>query len=188
VTSALRQLGLHEATNVSLSHQVLNRARWSTLEWGRRLRHLLGRTLVAVGGALTVAIDETVERRWGHRLTTRGPDRDPLASSQQRAVATSGWRWRVWTLVITPPWTPRSWALPVLRVAAPTPEVSPRLGRRHQTGPHGARQMLWVVRRWWPGVESTRLGDQAYRVHDLGDACARWGVRVVAPRRLDAAV
>jgi hypothetical protein len=107
----------------------------------------LVRTLVAAGGALPFAIAETLERRWGHRLNTRGHDRDPLASSQQRSVATSGVRWRVLTLVITPPWTQRAWALPVLSVPAPTPEVSRRLGRRHQTVPRRARQMLLAVRR-----------------------------------------
>ena len=188
VTAALRQMGLHNATNFSLYHHVLNRARWSPLDLGRRLLHLLVRTFVAVGGDLTFVIDETLERRWGHRITARGHYRDPLASGKQRSVATSGLRWVVLTLVITPPWTWRAWALPVLRVAAPTPEVSQRLGRRHQTVPHWARQMMLVVRRWLPGVEITMIGDQAYSVHELGGACARRGVRLVAPLRMDAAL
>jgi hypothetical protein len=188
VTAALRQMGLHDATDFSLYHHVLSRARWSTLEVGRRLLHLLVRTFVAVGGDLTFVIDETLERRWGHRITKRGHYRDPLASSRQRSVATSGLRWIVLTLVITLPWAQRSWALPVLSVPAPTPEVSQRLGRRHKTVPHWARQMMLVVRRWWPGVEITLIGDQAYSVHELGGACARRGVRLVAPLRMDAAL
>ena len=63
----------------------------------------LVRTFVAVGGELTFVIDETLERRWGRRITKRGHDRDPLASSQQRSVATSGLRWIVLTWVITRP-------------------------------------------------------------------------------------
>jgi hypothetical protein len=47
----------------------------------------LVRTPVVVGGELTFVIDETVERRWGRRINTRGHDRDPRASSQQRSVA-----------------------------------------------------------------------------------------------------
>jgi DDE superfamily endonuclease len=153
VTAALRQMGLHEASNFRLSPHGLNRACWSALGWSRRLWGLLGRTLVAVGGALTFVIDETLERRWGRRIAKRGHYRDPLASSKQRSVATSGVRWIVLTLVITPPWTRRSWALPVLTVPAPTPEVSQRLGLRHKTVPHRARQMILAVRRWLPGVE-----------------------------------
>jgi hypothetical protein len=97
-------------------------------------------------------------------------------------------RWIVLTLVITPPWTPRSWALPVMSVPAATPEVSQRLGLRHKTVPHRGRQMILAVRRWLPGVELTVIGDQTYSVHELGGACARRGVRLVAPLRLDAAL
>jgi hypothetical protein len=188
VTTALRQMGLSEVSNFSLYHQVLNRARWSALALSRRLLVLLVRTFGTVGGPLTFVLDETLERRWGRSITKRGYYRDPLASSKHRSVATSGLRWIVLTLVITPPWTPRAWALPVLSVPAPTPEVSHRLGRRHKTVPHWARQMILAMRRWLPGVELTVIGDQGYSVHELGGACARWGVRLVAPLRMDAAL
>jgi hypothetical protein len=188
VTAALRQMGLHEASHFSLYHHVLNRACWSALGLSRRLLVLLVRTFVRVGGELTFVIDETLERRWGRRIAKRGHYRDPLASSKQRSVATSGVRWIVLTLVITPPWTRRSWALPVLSVPAPTPEVSQRLRLRHKTVPYRARQMILVVRRWLPGVELTVIGDQTYSVHELGGACARRGVRLVAPLRMDAAL
>src|SRR3712207_1649488 len=104
-------MGLHEASHFALYHHVLNRARWSALELSRRVVLLLVRTFVAVGGELTFVIDETLERRWGRRITKRGHYRDPLASSKQRSVATSGVRWIVLTLIITPPWTWRSWGL-----------------------------------------------------------------------------
>jgi hypothetical protein len=188
VTTALRQMGLYEASNFSLYHHVLNRARWSALALSRCLLLLLVRTFVIAGGELTFVIDETLERRWGHRIKMRGHYRDPLASSRQRSVATSGVRWIVLTLVITTPWTQRSWALPVLSVPASTPEVSRRLGLRHKTVPHRARQMMLAVRRWLPAVEMTVIGDQTYSVHELGGACARWDVRLVAPLRMDAAL
>jgi DDE superfamily endonuclease len=79
-------------------------------------------------------------------------------------------------------------ALSVLSAPAPTPEVSRQLGLRHKTVPQRARQMILVVRRWLPGGEVTVIGDQTYRVHELGGACARWGVRLLAPLRLDAAL
>jgi hypothetical protein len=71
---------------------VLNRAQWSALELSRRVVLLLVRTFVAVGGDLTCVIDETLERRWGRRINKRRHYRDPLASSKQRSVATSGVR------------------------------------------------------------------------------------------------
>jgi hypothetical protein len=188
VAAALRQMGLHEESHFSLYHHVLSRACWSALDLSCRLLHLLVRTCVAAGGDLTCVIDETLERRWGRPINLRGHYRDPLASSKQRSIAASGLRWIVLTLVITPPWTQRPWALPVLSVPAPTPEVSARLGRRHKTVPDRARQMILVVRRWLPTVELTIMGDQTYSVLDLGRACTRHHMRLLAPMRLDAAL
>jgi hypothetical protein len=104
-------MGLHEASHFGLYHHVLNRARWSALEVSRRMVLVVVRTFVAVGGELTCVIDETLERRWGRRINKRGHYRHPLASSKQRSVATSRLRWIVLTLVITPPWTQRPWAI-----------------------------------------------------------------------------
>lgn len=186
VSSALRQMGMASAEDFSIYHQVLNRACWSPLELSRRLLLLLVRLFVRTNGALTFVVDETLERRWGRRISLRGHYRDPLASSKQRAVAVSGVRWVVMTLIITPPWTQRSWALPVMSVPAPTPAVSRRLGRRHKTVPQLARQMMLILRRFLPHAEMTILGDQTYSVAELGRECARHQVRLIAPLRLDA--
>ncbi len=188
VTAALRHMGLRDESNFSTYHQVLNRARWSALDVSRRLLHLLVHTFIAAGGGLSFVIDETLERRWGRRIKIRGHYRDPLQSSKKRSVSTSGVRWVVLTLIITPPWSKRSWALPVMSVPAPTPSVSKRLGRRHKTVPERARQMILVVRHWLPAVEMTVVGDQTYAVVELGNSCVKYEVRLVAPLRLDAAL
>ena len=194
VSAALRHAGQEDTPSFSLYHQVFNRARWSALKGSRCLLSLIVQTFDAAGGSLTFVIDETLERRWGRRINKRGHYRDPLASSRKRSVSTSGLRWIVLTpdqvrgrlLVVTPPWTTRCWALPVLSVPAPTPQVSERLGLRHKTIAQWARQMIRVVRRWLPQVAITVLGDQAYSVVELGYACRRCGVRLIAPLRLDA--
>jgi DDE superfamily endonuclease len=85
-------MGLHEGSQFSLYHHILSRARWSALDLSRHLLHLLMRTFVAAGGDLTCVIDEPLERRWGRHINLRGHDRDPLASSKQRSVATRGLR------------------------------------------------------------------------------------------------
>ena len=108
------------------------------------------------GGSLTFVIDETLERRWGRRISKRGHHRDPLASSRKRSVSTSGLRWIVLTLVVTPPWTTRCWALPILSVPAPTPKVSERLGLRHKTIAQWARQM-------YPGGASLAAASRHHR-------------------------
>jgi hypothetical protein len=186
VAAALRQAGLDHDPDSSKYHQVFNRAAWSPLRLSRRLLHLLIRVFHAAGLRLTFAIDETLERRWGRRIRLRGHYRDPLASSKARSVAASGIRWIVLALVLTPPWTSRPWASPILSVPGPTPQVSAGLGRRHKTIARWARQMIACLRRWLPEVELTVVGDQAYSVIELGLSCCRRGVRLIAPLRLDA--
>ena len=41
-----------------------------------------------------MAVDGTIERRWGRRSKARGIYRDPVRSSDARLVKTSGRRWR----------------------------------------------------------------------------------------------
>ena len=157
----------------------------TALKGSRYLLSMLVQTFAAAGGSLTFVIDETLERRWGRRISKRGHYRDPLASSRKRSVSTSGLRWVVLALVITPPWNTRPWTLPILSVPAPTPQVSERLGLRHKMIAQWARQMIRVVRRWLPHIPITVLGDQAYSVVELGHACQRREVRLIAPLRLD---
>lgn len=186
VTAALRQVGLNDETNFSLYHHVLNRARWNALDLSRCLLRLLVRTFQTCGGTLTFIIDETLERRWGRRIKRRGHYHDPLASSKQRSVASSGLRWIVLTLVVTPPWTRRHWALPVMSVQAPTPEVSKRLGLHHKTITERARQMILIVRRWLPDAKITVVGDQSYSCVELAHGCVQAKARLIAPLRMDA--
>lgn len=118
ITAALRHTGQGDTPAFSLYHHVLNRARWSALKGSRRLLALLVQTFGAARSSLTFVIDETLERRWGPRLKKRGHYRDSLASSRKRTVTSSGLRWVVLALVITPPWNRRCWALPILSVPA----------------------------------------------------------------------
>jgi len=70
----------------SVYHQVLNRARWSPLEVSRRLLQVLVATFVGAGGTVEIVIDETLERRWGRKISKRGHWRDSLRSSKEREV------------------------------------------------------------------------------------------------------
>lgn len=186
VAAALRQMGRGDKPDFSLYHQVLNRAKWSARRVSRLLLLALIQAFVAPGGSVTLVIDEHLERRWGPRIHKRGHFRDALLSSRKRSVSNSGLRWIVMALVVNVPWTSRCLALPVLSVLAPSPKVSQRLGRRHKTIAHWARQMITQVRRWLPGVGITLLGDGAYSCVALALRCQKLGVTLIAPLRLKA--
>ena len=73
---ALRASGNAQASNWSLFHQVLNRARWSPLAVSRQLLLLIVETFVPTGACVDLVIDETLERRWGSEISKRGHYRD----------------------------------------------------------------------------------------------------------------
>jgi hypothetical protein len=61
---------------------VLNRARWSSLEVSRRLLQVVVSSFVTAGGSVEIVSDETLERRWGRKISKRGQWRDRLLGSQ----------------------------------------------------------------------------------------------------------
>src|SRR5712692_6980050 len=186
VTAALRQMGQQMDPHFSGFHAVLNRARWSPLAVSRRLVQVLVSTFVRAGGTVEIVMDETLERRWGRKISKRGHWRDSLRSSKERSVSTSGLRWVSMALVVSLPWTNLRWALPFLSVLATTPKVSKELKRRHKTVARLAQQLVMVVRRWLPDVAIKVIGDGAYSVIELGLTCVKQSVSLIAPLRLDA--
>lgn len=186
VAAALRASGNDQAGDWSLFHQVLNRARWSELSVSRQLLLLIVETFVPKGACVDLVIDETLERRWGRKISKRGHYRDSALSSKERSVSSPGLRWMVMAVVVTLPWTKQRWALPFLCVLATTPEVSERLGKRHKTIAMWAHQMLSLVHRWLPHRSIKLLGDTAYSVLELGLHAKAQQVTLIATGRLDA--
>jgi hypothetical protein len=91
-------------------------------------------------------------------------------------------------VVVTLPWTKHRCALPFLCVLATTPEVSASLGKRHKTVGMWARQMVKLVRRWFPTLPITLLGDTAYSILELGLECQEQQVSLLTAFHLDAAL
>jgi hypothetical protein len=125
------------------------------------LLRLILETFVQAGGTLDIVIDETLERRWGAKISKRGHYRDSVRSSQERSVSSPGLRWMVLAVVVRVPWTRQRRALPFLCVLATTPQVSMKLGIRHKTLGMRARQVVSLLRRWLPGAPIKLLGDGA---------------------------
>jgi hypothetical protein len=186
VAAALRASGNDQTSNWSLFHQVLNRARWSPLAVSRQLLLLIVETFVPAGACVDLVIDETLERRWGSKISKRGHYRDSALSSRERSVSSPGLRWIVMAVVVTLPWTKQRWALPFLCVLTTTPEVSERLGKRHKTIGMWAHQMLSLVRHWLPDRSIKLMGDTAYTILELGLHATNQQVTLITTGRLDA--
>jgi hypothetical protein len=189
VTAALRVLGLAHTRRFERYHRVLNRARWSSLAVSRVLLRLLVAAFVPTG-PLLVGIDETIERRRGKRIAAKGIYRDPVRSSHAHFVKASGLRWICLMLLVPLPWAGRVWALPFLTALAPSERYAQERGRRHKTLVDWARQMLLLLRRWWPDRALIAVADSSYAALELLAACQGWPqpVTVITRLRLDAAL
>ena len=58
--------------NFGSYHQVLNRARWNPRDVARRLLLMLVGQLLDEDEPVVVGLDDTIERRWGPRISARG--------------------------------------------------------------------------------------------------------------------
>ena len=120
VSTALRILGRERDPNFCNFHRILNRAVWSSRAAARQLLILLVRALVPIGAPVVIGFDDTIERRWGAKISARGIYRDPVRSSKGHFVKASGLRWLSAMLLVKVPWADRVMALPFLTLLAPS--------------------------------------------------------------------
>ena len=71
-------------------------------------------------GPVVIGIDDTIERRWGAKISAPVIYRDPVRSSHGHFVKASGLRWLSFMTMVPLPWTQRRWALPFLTILAPS--------------------------------------------------------------------
>jgi hypothetical protein len=185
----LRVMGLADDPQFQRYHRVLNRAVWSSRQASRILFNLLVATFAA-DGVIVMGLDDTLERRWGKRIGARGIYRDPVRSSHEHFVKTSGLRWLSLMLLVPIPWAERIWALPFLTVLAPSERYHQTQGRRHKALTDWARQMLVQVRRWLGNRPMVVVADSSFAALDFLASVSHLPnpVHVVTRLRLDAAL
>src|SRR6516165_10987151 len=190
VTAILRVMGLNQERQFQNYHRVLNRAKWSSRTLSCTLLRLLILLFVPEDAPIVVGIDETIERRRGAKIAAKGIYRDPVRSSKEFFVKTSGLRWISLQLLAPIPWAQRIWALPFLTVLAPSERYHQQRRRRHKTITDWGRQMLLQLRRWLPERTLVVVADRTDAVLDLLARCRRLArpITVVTRLRLDAAL
>ena len=184
VSAALRVMGLGAARDFARYHYVLSRARWNSRSIGHKLLTMIFDRFLP-SGPVVIGIDDTIERRWGHKIAARGIYRDPVRSSHGHFVKTSGLRWLSVMALVPVPWTRRRWALPFLTVLAPSERYNTARKRRHKKLTDWARQAILQVRRWLPDRKIVVVADSSFSALDL-IAAVRRHVCLVTRLRLDA--
>jgi hypothetical protein len=185
VTAALRILGRDQEPDYPAYHAVLSRAPWSSRAAAGRLLCLLVAALVRLDAAVVIGLDDTIERRWGAKITARGIYRDPVRSSKGHFVKTSGLRWLSAQLLVQVPWAGRIMALPFLTLLAPSVRFYARKPRAPKTLVDWARQAVRQIHRWLPGRRVVIVADTAFAAIEFL-AAVRRQVCVVTRLRLDA--
>ena len=122
VCNLLRSVGLQRERCFPKFHRVLSLDKWSAKWLSGVVLELLVHAFTAPGEALVFGMDDTIERRWGRRISKRGIYRDPVRSSKSHFVKCSGLRWLSLMLLTHLPWLEAGvyWALPVLTALCPS--------------------------------------------------------------------
>lgn len=150
VTACLRITGRADAGNFSLYHQLLNRARWNPRTLAARLLSIVVASLVP-DGPIVIGMEDTIERRWGPRIATRGIYRDPVRSSHGHFVKASGLRWLSFMILSPVPW-------------------AKCVKAKHKLLTDWARQGVLQLCRWLPCRDIIFVGDSSFAVHTLASA------------------
>jgi hypothetical protein len=184
VSAVLRIMGLSEAADFALYHHVLSQAHWDGRAIARKLLSLILERFLS-DGPVIIGIDDTIERRWGKKITARGIYRDPVRSTHGHFVKASGLRWLSFMAMVPLPWTARRWALPFFTILAPSQRYDDTHSRRHKTIADWARQGILQIRRWLPNQLIVIVADSSFAVIEL-IAAVRRHVCFVTRLRLDA--
>lgn len=187
VTAALRILGRDQDSDFCTFHRILNRAAWSSRAVAGQLLALLIKTFVPAAGPIVIGIDDTIERRWGPKISARGIYRDPLRSSKGHFVKASGLRWLSAMLLVRVPWANRIMALPFLTLLAPSKRFYGGKARAPKTLLDWARQAILQIRRWLPDRTIVIVADTAFAAIEFL-AAVRNHVCLVTRLRLDASL
>jgi hypothetical protein len=157
----------------------------------RILLELLVEALVPEGDPLVVGIDETLKRRWGKKISARGVYRDPVCSTHENFVKSSGLRWVcVMMLLVEIPWATRVWDLPFPSALAPSERYAAARGRRLKKMTEWTWQLLLLVRHCYPQRKIVAVADRAHASLKLLSRCRSLSepVPFVSRLRLDVAL
>jgi hypothetical protein len=185
VTSALRILGRERDPDFCTFHRILNRAAWSSRVVAGRLLVLLIAAFMPTGAPVVIGLDDTIERRWGPKISARGIYRDPVRSSKGHFVKASGLRWLSVMLLVRVAWADRIMALPFLTLLAPSKRFYTGKSRAPKTLLDWARQAALQIRRWLPDRYIVLVADSAFAAIEFL-AAVRSHLCVVTRLRLDA--
>ena len=191
VCNLLRSVGLSYEKRFHKYHRFLSKDKWSALRLSQVLLKALVDTFMAAEWPLVFGIDETIERRWGAKITKRAIYRDAVRSSASHFVKCSGLRWMSLMLLAPLPWLKKGcWALPILSSLCPSEGYWQNRSqpRSHKSLMNWAAQhLLWLARYTRVLNRPVYLvGDGNYATYELMGKAIDVGIGLISRMRMDA--
>lgn len=191
VGNVLRAAGLGQQKRFHKYHRFLSRDKWSALSLSQLLLRCLVDTFVDAHSALVFGLDETIERRWGAKITKRAIYRDAVRSSASHLVKCSGLRWMCLMLLTPLPWLKKGvWALPVLTALCPSRRYWDNRDqpRAHKPLMDWAAQVLTWLARYTKALDRSvyLVGDGTYATYELMGKAQQVDIGLIVRMRMDA--
>lgn len=166
ISNLLRTLGGLAPGHPSSYHRVFSRRFWSSATRARALAGAVRRRF-APDVVVPLAGDDTVDEHRGETVDGKGRHRDPVRSTKSSTAWRWGPKWVVLAVLVRCPFAARPWALPALVALDRTPAWDREHARRHQTPAQLRRQLVALLRRWFPQRRFLLAGDGGYGSHEL---------------------
>jgi len=190
VCNILRSVGLRWEKNFPKYHRVFSQDKWSAKKLSGVLLGLIIRAFVPKGAPIVTAIDDTIERRWGCKISKRGIYRDPVRSSKSHFVKCSGLRWLSLVVNTHLPWLEAGayWALPILTVLCPSERFYTDRDKPVKKLTDWASQILsWLSRKCADLKRPVYLtADGSFATFELFIHAQQLGVGMIARMKLNA--
>jgi hypothetical protein len=182
----LRTIGLSQDSGFSKYHRVLNSLDWSAKRGSAIFLKILLKMVSQERPV--ILIDETLERRKGKRIQSKGYYRDAVRSSRSCVVKTTGLKWLVMAFSFHFSFARRAFALPFFTVLEPSEKSTKKKGKRHKTSIDWSTQMVKQLVRWAPAISFILVGDGGFACAKLAWTCLKNNIALVSRLKMNACI
>ncbi len=166
VANLLRTLGLLATGHRTSYQRVLSAAHWSGLQLACLLTHFLLQHLLPQGVVRLVG-DDTVDGHKGKKVHGKARHRDPVRSTHRYTAWRYGHKWVVLAALVSFPFAPRPWALPILVDRYYSQDDNRKRNRPHRTPAQLLCRLLRLMLWKFPQRTFLFLGDSSYGTHEV---------------------
>jgi hypothetical protein len=183
VANLLRTLGGLAPGHRTSYPRILSAAQWSSLHLACLLSRFLIQHLLPEGTVRPVG-DDTVDGHKGKKVHGKTRHRDPVRSTKSYTAWRYGHKWVVLAVLVSFPFAPRPWALPVLVDLYYAEQDNRKRHRPHRTPAQLMCRLLRLMLLWFPQRTFLFVGDSTYGTHEVARFVSRHRHRLTLVSKL----